>query len=71
MKSTTEEIAWKYRVVRVADGASDELAQGEFYGWLSELIRKEREEAWGECLSEMPLDLDWKLQYGDQNPYRK
>lgn len=39
--------------------------------WLSELIRKEREDAWDECLSEMPLDLDWKLQYGDQNPYRK
>lgn len=43
---TTDDIAWKYRVVRVADGARDERAQEEFFGWLFELIRSEREQAW-------------------------
>lgn len=27
--------------------------------------------AWDRCLGEMPIDLDWKIYYGDSNPYRK
>lgn len=36
----------------------------------AEWERAAAEKAWGRCVGEMPLDLDWKNFYGDNNPYR-
>lgn len=42
-----------------------------FDRWLAEVKREAAERGYDDCLADMPLDLDWKLQYGDRNPYRK
>lgn len=72
---TTEDIAWKYRVARVADGARDKSAQEEFYGWLFELIRSEREQAWDEAEGAFETahnaDMLEPWPYIRGNPYRK
>lgn len=36
-----------------------------------ELERKAAEKAWDRCVGEMPIDPDWKIYYGDNNPYRR
>jgi hypothetical protein len=41
-----------------------------FRRWLAENNRKVSEKSWDECVTQMPLDLDWKNQYSDLNPYR-
>ena len=38
---------------------------------LASVERAAAEKAWDECLKQMPFDLDWKIQYGDLNPYRR
>ena len=45
--------------------------EAEFDNLTAEVERRAAEKAWDECLSHMPFDLDWKIQYGDQNPYRR
>lgn len=50
---------------------AERVALAEFDRWLAEVQRAAAEKAWDECLSQMPFDLDWKNQYGDQNPYRR
>ena len=38
---------------------------------LADVERAAAEKAWDRCLGEMPIDLDWKNFYGDNNPYRR
>lgn len=47
-------------------GANREKARHEFRTWLSELIRKEREEAWAEGQDSCSDQYPW-----EDNPYRK
>lgn len=64
----TANIAFIYVEGSEALGGNREKARHEFQMWLSELIRKEREEAWTEGVCTL-RDV-----YGDpveENPYRK
>lgn len=59
------------RSICTVEGEALLLEQAEFDRWLAEVVREAREKAWEACLADMPFDLDWKIQYGDLNPYRK
>lgn len=39
-------------------------------GMIAEVERAAAEKAWDRCVGEMPIDQDWKIFYGDNNPYR-
>lgn len=46
-------------------------SEQEFYGaQFDSVIRRIQAEAWDRCVGEMPIGLDWKNFYGDNNPYR-
>lgn len=77
---TTEDVLEDYAI-----GRNEEVGAGwydqhraEFSRWLAahdaekraEWERAAAEKAWDRCVGEMPLDLDWKNFYGDNNPYR-
>lgn len=57
--------------VRAHSEARREDAAAAFDSMYAEVVRKASEAAWDECLTWMPFDLDWKIQFGDLNPHRK
>lgn len=63
---STEEVRAVYFVRKTGIVVSAMSHYPEFDEWLNEI----RAEAWDECVTQMPLDLDWKNQYLDLNPYR-
>ncbi len=47
------------------------FSREEYLALIAAVERAAAEKAWDECLKQMPFDLDWKIQYGDLNPYRR
>ena len=54
---STEDVRWKYRCMRVMDGAKDIAAQTEFNAWLAAHDRAVKAEAKAEALREVAAIL--------------
>ena len=66
---STDEVRERFSDMRMAAFVPEYRVA--FDRWLAEVRRQAAEEAWARCVSEMPIDPDWKNFYGDNNPYRE